>query len=158
MPECKTCGNMFPNLHRHNGKIHNISSRRYCLSCNPFKSRRGKPPAPNGRVCQRCDRPFVYRRETGQKLDLCAACVQTVRRLDIKCRLVAIKGGKCQRCGYDRYIGALAFHHRDPTKKVFPVGGNHNRSWEANVAEANKCDLLCHNCHAEVHHEIHARL
>lgn len=28
---------------------------------------------------------------------------------------IAYKGGKCQICGYDRYVGALEFHHLDPT-------------------------------------------
>jgi hypothetical protein len=28
--------------------------------------------------------------------------------------LVAELGGKCQKCGYDRYVGALQFHHLDP--------------------------------------------
>ncbi|WP_125916732.1 hypothetical protein [Hymenobacter coccineus] len=27
-----------------------------------------------------------------------------------------------------------------------------NRNWDVIVAEASKCELLCSNCHAEVHH------
>lgn len=28
---------------------------------------------------------------------------------------IAYKGGKCQICGYDKCVGALEFHHLDPT-------------------------------------------
>lgn len=58
---------------------------------------------------------------------------------------------KCLRCGYDRYIGALEFHHRDPTQKKFQI--KQNRGLGDLVAEARKCDLLCVNCHREQHAE-----
>ena len=29
--------------------------------------------------------------------------------------MVDYKGGKCERCGYDKNISALEFHHLDPT-------------------------------------------
>lgn len=34
---------------------------------------------------------------------------------------VAYKGGKCQCCGYNKYIGALKFHHVDPAQKDFGI-------------------------------------
>jgi hypothetical protein len=34
---------------------------------------------------------------------------------------VVYKGGKCQCCGYNKYIGALEFHHVDPEQKDFGV-------------------------------------
>lgn len=40
-------------------------------------------------------------------------------RKRVKIRLVEYKGGRCQGCGYNRYVGALDFHHRDPKKKKF---------------------------------------
>jgi len=56
----------------------------------------------------------------------------------------------CQRCGYDKYAGALDFHHRDPLTKKFLVG---NRALSSAVEEARKCDLICANCHREIHGE-----
>ncbi len=60
-------------------------------------------------------------------------------------------GGRCQICGYDRYIGALQFHHLDPSEKSFTFGRRGlSMSVERFREEARKCVLLCANCHAEV--------
>jgi transposase-like protein len=73
------------------------------------------------------------------------------RRRDVKAILVAEAGGACVLCGYDRYIGALQFHHLDPSTKEFGLGlRGVARSLERCRAEARKCVLLCGNCHAEV--------
>lgn len=43
---------------------------------------------------------------------------QIVRhRRRVKEVLVAEAGGRCALCGYQRYLGALEFHHRDPAMK-----------------------------------------
>jgi transposase-like protein len=73
------------------------------------------------------------------------------RRRRMKEILVAEAGGRCSICGYDRYIGALQFHHRDGEAKEFGVASRgHTRSLTAARAEAAKCVLLCANCHSEV--------
>src|SRR5438876_10362030 len=75
--------------------------------------------------------------------------------------LIQEKGGRCQRCSYDRNQAALAFHHLDPTIKSFPIDLRNcsNNSWAALLIEAKKCSLLCLNCHAEVHNpEFHLDL
>lgn len=71
-----------------------------------------------------------------------------------KIELVNYKGGKCNICGYDKCIEALAFHHLDPLEKDFTIGG---KSWgfEKLKLEADKCILLCSNCHIEVHQKLH---
>jgi hypothetical protein len=68
-------------------------------------------------------------------------------------RLIQEKGGRCGRCGYRRNEAALAFHHLDPASKSFPLDLRRcsNTSWDALLAEAGKCQLLCLNCHAELH-------
>jgi len=54
-------------------------------------------------------------------------------------------------CGYDRCIGALAFHHLDPRLKSFGMAaGGLARSLSKSREEVAKCVLLCSNCHAEV--------
>jgi hypothetical protein len=73
------------------------------------------------------------------------------RRRNGKRTLVEEAGGKCLICGYDRYQGALQFHHVDPATKEFVVSRRGvTRSIEELRAEAKKCVLLCANCHAEV--------
>jgi transposase/5-methylcytosine-specific restriction endonuclease McrA len=72
-------------------------------------------------------------------------------RRKIKARLVEEAGGRCCVCGYDRYVGALQFHHVDPDDKLYEVSQyGVTLSVEAARAEATKCVLLCANCHAEV--------
>jgi 5-methylcytosine-specific restriction endonuclease McrA len=73
------------------------------------------------------------------------------RRRKIKAMLVDEAGGCCALCGYDRYVGALQFHHLDPATKAFSLGVRGiARSLERCREEARKCVLLCANCHAEV--------
>ena len=62
------------------------------------------------------------------------------------------KGGKCVLCGYNKYLGALDFHHLDPTQKGFEISTRGlTRSWEKIRKELDKCVLVCANCHRELH-------
>jgi predicted HNH restriction endonuclease len=55
-------------------------------------------------------------------------------------------------CGYDKCIEALDLHHKDASQKDFGISsGGLTRSWELVKAEADKCVLLCANCHRELH-------
>jgi transposase len=68
-----------------------------------------------------------------------------------KRRLIEAAGGACLLCGYDDYQGALQFHHLDPAEKRYLISRcGHTRSFDELKAEAEKCVLLCANCHAEV--------
>jgi hypothetical protein len=69
----------------------------------------------------------------------------------VKQILVEEAGGRCSICGYDRHVGALQFHHREGSTKKFGVADRGcTRSLAAVRAEAEKCVLLCANCHSEV--------
>jgi hypothetical protein len=73
-----------------------------------------------------------------------------------KLKLIAYKGGKCENCPYDKPCASCYdFHHRDPKKKDFQIGGK-TISFERLKAEADKCMLLCRNCHAELHDNEYA--
>lgn len=63
-------------------------------------------------------------------------------------RLKERAGGRCVICGYDKNYAALDFHHIFPIEKSCGV----KASSEKGVAEADKCVLLCRNCHADHHH------
>lgn len=71
-----------------------------------------------------------------------------------KRELIKLKGGGCQLCGYNKNEAVLSFHHRDPTTKSFGIDTRRigNNCWKVVLAEAEKCDLLCANCHLELHH------
>lgn len=66
--------------------------------------------------------------------------------------LVEKKGGQCILCGYRKSVEALDFHHIDRSTKTFGISLNVlTRSWESIQKEAEKCILVCANCHREIH-------
>ena len=67
--------------------------------------------------------------------------------------LVEMFGNCCQKCGYNKNLSALHFHHINPVEKKFKLDMRvlSNKKWEFIVNEAKKCTLLCSNCHAEEH-------
>tara|TARA_R110000822_G_scaffold53903_1_gene138679 strand:- start:801 stop:1364 length:564 start_codon:yes stop_codon:yes gene_type:complete len=77
------------------------------------------------------------------------------RRIKLKLMAVKYKGGKCERCGYDKCVDSFDFHHRDPKEKEFGIGGKgHTKSWDKIKKELDKCLLLCANCHREEHYNL----
>ena len=77
------------------------------------------------------------------------------RRKEIRLKAIEQCGGKCIKCGYNKYPEVLEFHHRNPLKKDFNISKKgHCRSWERVNEEIKKCDLLCANCHRELHVEL----
>lgn len=81
----------------------------------------------------------------------CRAERVVARRRKAKAILANEAGGKCRICGYNRYLGALEFHHLDPQQKRLGVSYKGAAlALETLRAEAAKCVLLCSNCHAEV--------
>jgi hypothetical protein len=73
---------------------------------------------------------------------------------DRRKRIVSIKkqmGGKCFFCGFDKNFAALDFHHIDPSKKSFSVNSAAKGTRDELIKEAEKCILLCRNCHSSLH-------
>lgn len=68
-----------------------------------------------------------------------------------KLKAVKYKGGSCLKCGYDKSVSALVFHHRNPKEKDFKISAKGNSCWDKIKTELDKCDMLCSNCHAEIH-------
>ena len=71
-----------------------------------------------------------------------------------KLRAVEYKGGKCEKCNYDKCIDALEFHHIDPSIKDKNFGNLKLRKWEDQQKELDKCILVCANCHREIHSNL----
>lgn len=73
-------------------------------------------------------------------------------RKALKAFLVSPVDAKCQSCGYNQYIGNLAFHHKDKRTKMYNISSSLLlRPLKTLIKEASKCMLICHNCHGEVH-------
>lgn len=57
----------------------------------------------------------------------------------------------CKICGYNKCAEVLVFHHHNGDKE-FNVGTNGAcRSLEKIKKEIKKCEILCKNCHGELH-------
>lgn len=78
----------------------------------------------------------------------------TIKRRAIKNMLIQRAGGKCVKCGYSKCNRALEFHHLDPNQKDFGISKNLTKSIDFLKSEADKCILLCANCHAEEHQRL----
>ena len=68
-----------------------------------------------------------------------------------KIRAINHLGGKCKKCGNDNIFN-LCFHHRNTNNKDFCISEIKLLRWSTILKEIEKCDLLCCNCHKEVHH------
>ena len=114
----------------------NIQNRKFCFVCSPFGKHNTRDITKPSPVKNNWHRVTSYRRRLKQKL-------------------IDYKGGKCERCGYDKLIpSAYDFHHREPSKKKFGIANNLCKSLNILKKEVDKCDLLCCRCHAEVHYEL----
>ena len=80
---------------------------------------------------------------------------QKERGIKRKLELVNYKGGKCEKCGYNKNIAALQFHHINPNEKEIKLDVRRisSTNMETLYKEVDKCILLCANCHAETHYE-----
>lgn len=68
-----------------------------------------------------------------------------------------INGNKCEKCGYNKSIWALQFHHKNSNEKDFELSSKYNNGvvdMQLLYNEVDKCVLLCANCHAEEHEKI----
>ncbi len=70
-----------------------------------------------------------------------------------KLALIGLQGACCEMCGYSRNFSALEFHHTNPQTKEFQLDlrSLSNRKWARILEEAEKCILVCSNCHKEIH-------
>jgi hypothetical protein len=67
---------------------------------------------------------------------------------------------RCSKCGYNKCLAAIEFHHLDPHKKEFNIGDFFRMNGrkitkeklEIFITELKKCVPLCRNCHAELHY------
>jgi hypothetical protein len=113
---------------------------------------RQRPPSLQRRCAIHGATTFVREGRTAHyRCRRCRAERVVERRRAIKRVLVEEAGAKCRMCGYEGSPAALHFHHPDPSNKGFAIARNGvSRSLARARLEAEKCVLLCANCHAEV--------
>lgn len=155
MKTCKKCGNRIPNYIWIDGIRRSLSKRRYCLDCSPFgkwnnRTLENTTNEDDKSTCVSCGKIYIYSRKRRDTRELCSSCKSNNSRFVRKIKAVEYKGGKCSKCGYDKCLGALQFHHVNPSEKEFSIGGAHCVSWERVLKELDKCILVCANCHVEM--------
>ena len=115
------------------------------------------------RECKVCGSQFEA---NAQQRTYCYTCspsglktadAMRMRKRAVKHELLKYKGAFCSACGYDESESALHFHHRNPEEKEFTIAETHLNDTDFNMdrmrKEADKCDVLCANCHFEVHYK-----
>lgn len=149
-PECQK---QIPNQLAVNGKKFYRGKRTYCLECSPFGEKRRIKDGEK-RFCSVCEKEYFVHKNWKSK-NICMPCRVNGDRFQKKLKAIDYLGGKCVDCGYlgSKCPDALAFHHKDPSKKSFNISGKHCLSWEKIKQELDKCELLCHNCHSERHYK-----
>jgi hypothetical protein len=150
--KCSECGTLISNS--------SVTCSKDCLSKRRLRLSRNKSDIFSGEhICPKCKEKRAsvefYVRKNGRLHGYCKYCLsesRSIRNTKIKLLAIEYKGGICQKCGYNKYIGALEFHHRDFNTKDFGI--NKRRvDFEKMKDELDKCDLLCANCHREIHAE-----
>ncbi len=147
--ECRKCGHLIPYKIKIDGKEHNLKNRKFCIDCSPFMRRNTSSIDPIVRKSRQW-KHYSEKQKNSVKLNL------YYRALTIRDELYAKFNYCCGICGYNKCKRALSFHHRDPSIKLFGLTLNNLWSKKRYIidAEADKCDLLCLNCHQELEDKI----
>ena len=102
-----------------------------------------------------------YRREWYQRNKEKSKDAVVVRRKGISQWMDDLKGTlSCVLCG-ESHPSVLQFHHRDPVTKEIEISvavKQNNWSKERILAEMEKCDVLCANCHLKEHYNSRVSL
>lgn len=119
-----------------------------CINCTSF----------TGKKCVKCEKIFFPKKQAKTR-KYCYDCVPEESyasgaslRKTIKQWALEYKGDKCEKCGYNKCIEALDFHHINSEEKDFSLSDRDIKlDWELIKKELDKCILLCANCHREIH-------
>lgn len=170
MKICLKCNKEFPIWVIIGNKRRNLSNRERCLECSPFgkhntsavkdtdKRKLNKAIVIiDGSIFKKCRSCLeilsidsFYKKGVNCKKcsnKLSAIRITKYRKDSIK-QLKQSLGGVCQKCG-DNNLTHLCFHHVDMSEKESSISSIKN--YKGMLKEAKKCQLLCNNCHLELH-------
>jgi hypothetical protein len=92
---------------------------------------------------------IAYHCGTGQKAKYAINRSRARRQFKVKLKLDF--GGKCKICKYDKCLDALDFHHISGDKIGDVSDLTYQKGHKVAKKEAEKCILICANCHRELH-------
>lgn len=110
-------------------------------------------------VCQYCDKEFDFYQTSNAKRKACYECLPQehlqdaawLRRL-VKNKIVQLKGNKCAICGKTYPNIVYDLHHLNSDEKDFNLGNKTSTiKLDEVIKEADKCILVCANCHRMIH-------
>ena len=114
-----------------------------------------------GYECKHCgetDEDKFVNKGGGRKSRSCCKSCHSKYTIDrfrsYRAEAIVYKGGKCICCGYDKCTWSLGFHHRDPNQKDPNWRLMRNWKFDRVKSELDKCDLVCSNCHGEIHYKM----
>lgn len=113
----------------------------------------------NGHNGRKYQDPTQYKREWNHRNRKARSIYKQEYYIKRKTKLIQYKGSICVECNlkHDRTNGmCFEFHHVDPKTKLFAIGNQIlNKSWKSLIEEADKCILLCSNCHNKRHSQVY---
>jgi hypothetical protein len=157
LPSCALCDFEFENWVLIDGVVRNLSKRKFCTTCSPFKMHNTKSLkqklSSDVYLCP-CGETEPHQFPSLRHRFRCKKCFLTYNA--IRCKATKDKarlylGGRCIACGYDKWLSALAFHHLDRTLKDPNWATMRGWSWKRILSELAHCILLCNNCHGANH-------
>lgn len=117
-----------------------------CVSCDNIFIQKTKQNIYCSRKC-RSKSKYAMLSEDKKKLYV----LKKKKRLHkMKKKLVSLKGGSCNYCGYNKCMSALEFHHIYNDKEI-QISKLKGYRLEKILKELDKCILLCSNCHSKEH-------
>ena len=110
-------------------------------------------------TCQYCGKEFDFYRTASGLRKACYECLPEehvhdaswLRKL-VKNTIVQLKGNKCAICGKTYPNNVYDLHHLNGEDKEFNLGNKTSTiKLDKVIKEANKCILVCANCHRMIH-------
>lgn len=161
MRYCPVCGTEVPRNIVIDGKSYSLQRRKFCFKCSPHRGHNTKnltkkeKTIADGSVecnCKYCNKIYYYKTQKGMAKNICNSCRTFIRRCQIKKQMLEYKGNKCEKCGYTTENWRnLSFHHLEKDDKKFDLSLSYQKSWDEIKIELDKCILVCHHCHNDLH-------
>lgn len=175
MPDCRLCGLHFPNRVMIDGKLRNVSNRRYCLDCSPSGLHNTRILEPHGpreprapsdptchKACARCGRTkplseYSLRPDGRRSFSWCRECNNEHRRARFRAdRLAALeryaRGNLACACCGEQALEFLGLDHVNDDggahrRQLRVTGGGQFYAWLRKTGYTYEhLVVACHNC------------